>query len=77
MRLLSSGFLNDSVSSVSLSIPLGPFQIFTKTCRDIFNSVLIAGVNNTGDKMFTSVSSIDNKLSPVSLLPAINYCRCR
>jgi hypothetical protein len=74
---------------------LGPFQNFTKIRRGIHNFVFIAGVNDTGDELFTGVNDTVDELftvvndtsdelftgvnntvgilSPVSLLPAINY----
>jgi hypothetical protein len=39
---------------------LGLFQIFTKICGDIHNFVFIAGINDTGDKLFTSVNSTND-----------------
>jgi hypothetical protein len=39
----------------------------------IRNLVFIAGVNDTGDKLFTGVNNISDKLLTVSLLPAINF----
>jgi hypothetical protein len=38
--------------------------------------VFIAGVSDTGNKLFTSVNDTGDKLSPVSLLSAMNYCPC-
>ncbi len=52
----------------------GPFRIFTKISGDIRNFV---HVDDTVDKLFTSVNDTRNILSPVSLSPAINYHRCR
>jgi hypothetical protein len=43
-----------------------------KIGEDIHNFVFIAGVKNTGDQLFTSINNTGDKLSPVSLLPAIN-----
>jgi hypothetical protein len=34
-------------------------------------------LHDTSDKLFTGVNDTGDKLSLVSLLPAINYCRCR
>jgi hypothetical protein len=34
--------------------------------------MFIAGIKNTGDQLFTSINNTGHKLSPVSLLPAIN-----
>jgi hypothetical protein len=55
---------------------LGLFQIFTKICGDIRNFVFIAGINDTGDKLFTGVNDTgDYTLSRVhinSMTPVIN-----
>jgi hypothetical protein len=47
-------------------ILLETFQLFTKICGDIHNFVFTDGVVDTGGKLFTGVT-------PVSLLPVINY----
>jgi hypothetical protein len=60
-RFLTSGFYCDSVSSGPMSIPLGPFQIFSKIRGDIHNFVFIAGVNDTGDKLVIGVNSTGDK----------------
>jgi hypothetical protein len=49
------------------SIPLGLFQ-FYENLWDICNFVFIAGINGTGDKLFTGVNGAGDKLSPVSLI---------
>jgi hypothetical protein len=72
MRFSSSGFFHESVSPGPLSIPLGPLPILTKIRGDIHNFVFMAGVNDTIDNLFTSVVATGDKLSQVSLLPAIN-----
>jgi hypothetical protein len=36
--------------------------------------VIITGISDIGDKLFTSVNDTGNKLSPVSLLPVIHRC---
>jgi hypothetical protein len=60
----------------ALSIPSRIFQIFTGICIEINNFVFLVGVNITGDKLFAGVNDRGgDKLSPVSLLPEINYCR--
>ncbi len=46
--------------------------IFTKIRGDIRNFVFIAGVNDTGDKLFTGVNDTSDIFSPVSLTPVIN-----
>jgi hypothetical protein len=57
--------------------PSRPFLIFTKVCVDIHNFVFIASVIDTADKLFTGVNDTSEKLSPVLLVPALNYCKCR
>ncbi len=42
------------------SIPLGPFQIFPKIRVDIREWMLLTGVQDTSDKLFTSVNATDN-----------------
>ncbi len=49
----------------------------TKIRGDIRNFVFISGVNDNDNKVFTVVNDTSNKLSLVSLLPAIIHCRCR
>jgi hypothetical protein len=49
-RFSTSGFFHGSVSAKSLSIPLGPFQIFLKISGDIRNSRCTTGVIDTGAK---------------------------
>ncbi len=60
------------------SIPLGLFRIFTKFAeiQCIRNCMFIAGINDTEDNLFTGVNDTSDKLSLVSLIPAINYCWC-
>ncbi len=43
-------FFHKSVSPGPLSIPLGPFQIFSKILGDIREWMCISGVNDTGEK---------------------------
>jgi hypothetical protein len=57
MRFSTSGFFSHgSVSLGPLSIPLGLLRIFTKIRGDIHNFVLIAGINDTSDKLFEGVT---------------------
>jgi hypothetical protein len=44
-----------------MSIPLGPFQIFSKIRGDILESMLITGVNDSGDNLFTVVNNTGYK----------------
>jgi hypothetical protein len=43
-------FFHESVSPKTLSIPLGPFRIFSKIRGDIRSSRLTTGINDTGGK---------------------------
>jgi hypothetical protein len=52
-----------------MSIRLGPFQILMKIREDIHNFVFIAGVNDTGDELFTGVNDT------VDILYS-RWCRC-
>jgi hypothetical protein len=57
MRFLNSDFFHEADYTGPLSIPLGPFRIFTKICRDIRNCVFIAGVNDQCKLLFSSHSA--------------------
>jgi hypothetical protein len=48
-RFFASGFFHESVSPQPQSIPLGPFQMFSKICK----SRCTTGINNTGGKIAT------------------------
>jgi hypothetical protein len=50
MRFFASGFFHQSVFPKPQSIPLGPFQIFSKIRGDIRSSRLTTGVADTGGK---------------------------
>ncbi len=54
------------------SIPLGPFQIFSKIRRDIRKSRCTTDINVTGGKFATSVNDKGCKLPLVSTTPAAN-----
>jgi hypothetical protein len=43
------------------SIPLGPFQFFTKIRGDIRKSRCITGINDTGGKFATGVNDTSGK----------------
>jgi hypothetical protein len=47
---LTRDFFHKSVSPAPLSIPLGPFQIFSKIRGDICEWMFISGVNDTSEK---------------------------
>ncbi len=55
-----------------MSIPLGPFRIFSKIRGDIRKSRCTTGVNDTGGKFATGVNDTGGKLPPVSTTPAAN-----
>ncbi len=61
-RFSISGFFHESVSPRPPSIPLGPFWIFLKIRWDIREWMFIAGVNDTGGKMFSGVNDTGEKL---------------
>jgi hypothetical protein len=48
-------FFRESVSPQPQSVPLGPFQIFSKICGDIRKSRCTTGINDTGGKFATGV----------------------
>ncbi len=49
-RFFASGFFLEPVSPKPLTIPFGPFQIFSKIRGDIRSSRFATGVNETGGK---------------------------
>ncbi len=51
------GFFHESVSPKPLSIPLGPFQIFSKIRGEIRSSRFAAGIVDTGGKFATGVNN--------------------
>ncbi len=67
-----SGFFYESVSPQPQSIPLGPFQIFSKIRKDIRKSRCTTGVNDTGGKFATGINDNGGKLPPVSTTTAAN-----
>jgi hypothetical protein len=48
-------FFHESVCPQPRSIPVGPFQIFSKIRRDIRKSRCTTGINNTGSKIATGI----------------------
>ncbi len=54
-------FFHESVSPKPLSIPLGPFRIFSKIRGDIRSSRLNTGVNDAGGKFATGVVDTGGK----------------
>ncbi len=65
-------FFMNQVSPNPLSIPLGPFQIFSKIHGDISSSRFTTGVVDTGGKFAASVVDTGGNLPPVSLTPVEN-----
>ncbi len=61
MRFFASGFFHESVSPKPLSIPLGPFPIFSKLLGDIRSSRLTTGISDTGGKFATGVNDTGGK----------------
>jgi hypothetical protein len=59
-------FMNMSPPPPPQSIPSGPFQFFSKICRDICNSRCTTGINNTGGKFVTGFNDTGGKLPLVS-----------
>ncbi len=55
-RFFVSDIFHESVSPQSQSIPLGPFQIFSKIRGDIRKSRCTTGINDIGGKFFTGVN---------------------
>jgi hypothetical protein len=48
------------------SIPLGPFQIFSKIRGDIRELMFITGVVDTSDKLFSSVNTAEKLFTGVN-----------
>jgi hypothetical protein len=62
------GFFRESVSPQPQSIPLGPFQIFSKIRGDIRKPRCTAGVNDTG----CAPNLPPVSLTPVATLPPVS-----
>jgi hypothetical protein len=60
---VSRDFFHESVSPKPLSIPLGPFRIFSKIRGDIRSSRLTTGINDTGSKFATGVNDTGGKIA--------------
>jgi hypothetical protein len=56
-------FFRESFSLQPQSIPLGPFQIFSKIRGDIRKSRCTTGINDTGGKFATDVKDTDGKIA--------------
>jgi hypothetical protein len=61
-EIFASGLFHESVSPKALSIPLGPFRIFSKIRGDIRSSRLATGINDTGGKFATGINDTGGKL---------------
>jgi hypothetical protein len=55
MRFFASGFFHESVCPQPQSIPLGPFQFFSKIFGNIRKSRCTTGINDTGGKFSTGI----------------------
>ncbi len=55
-------FFHESVSPRPISIPLGPFRIFSKIRGDIHELMFFTGVNDTGEKLFSGVNNTGKKI---------------
>jgi hypothetical protein len=65
---------HESVSPQPQSIPLGPFQIFSKVRRDLRKSRCTIGINDTSGKFATGINDTSDKIFPlVSTTPAANF----
>jgi hypothetical protein len=62
-EIFASGFFYESVSPKPLSIPLGPFRIFSKIRGDIRSSRLTTGINDTGDKIASGINDTGGKVA--------------
>jgi len=62
-RFFASGFFYESVSPQPQSIPLGPFQIFSKIRGEIRTSRCTTGINDTGGKFATGVHDTGGKIA--------------
>jgi hypothetical protein len=54
-------FFHESVYPQPQSIPLGPFQIFSKIRGDIGKSRCTTGINDTGGKFATGINDTGGK----------------
>ncbi len=63
-------FFHESVSPRPRRIPLGPFWIFLKIRGGSRELIFIAGVNDTGDKLFSGVNDTSEKF----IAGVINLC---
>ncbi len=60
-EIFASGFFHESVSPKPLSIPLGPFRIFSKIRGDIRSLRLTTGINDTGGKFAAGINNTGGK----------------
>jgi hypothetical protein len=60
-KIFASGFFHESVSPQLQSIPLGPFQIFSKIRGDICKSRCTTSINDTSGKFATGINDTDGK----------------
>jgi hypothetical protein len=62
-RFFASGFFHVSVFPQPQSIPLGPFEIFSKIRGDIRKSRCTTGINDTGGKFAAGVNASGCKIA--------------
>ena len=62
-RFFTSGFSHEAPSPKPLSIPLGPFRIFSKIRGDTRSSRLTTGVSDTGGKFASGVNDTGGKIA--------------
>jgi hypothetical protein len=60
------------ISPQPQSIPLGPFQIFSKIHGDIRKSMCTTGINDTGGKFASDINDTGGKLPLVSTTQVAN-----
>jgi hypothetical protein len=65
-------FFHESVCPKPLSIPNGPFQIFSKIRGDIRSSKCTTGVVDTGGSFAAGVFDTGGNFPPASFTPAAN-----
>jgi hypothetical protein len=64
----------DQFSPKHLVIPLGPFRIISKICKDIRGSRCTTGVVDTGGKFFSGINNTSG--TPVPLIPVVCTLTC-
>jgi hypothetical protein len=69
-------FFHESIFPQTQSIPLGPFQVFSKIHEDICKSRCTTGISDTGSKFATGINDTWRQILPpvllVLLIPVAN-----